>query len=153
MLSVSNFKKFSRVDFGMKFMALEALYLSALYRVMILRCEFKNVSKNFGVKGQLGSMEGELSNYKIAKKVSVVANKVCDITPWESKCLVRAMVAQKMLKKRGVETTMYLGVSTEINKGSNSKDMIAHAWLRYGSFFVTGGNGNDFVKVANFYLE
>ncbi|MGL4992202.1 MAG: lasso peptide biosynthesis B2 protein [Sarcina sp.] len=152
MLSISNFKKFSRVDFGMKFMALEALYLSALYRFMILRFEFKNVSKKFGVKGEFGSMDGQLLNYKIAKRVSIVANKVCDVTPWESKCLVRAMVAQKMLKKRGVETTLYLGVGTELNEAKTSKGMIAHAWLRYGSLYVTGGNGKQFAPVANFYL-
>ena len=43
----------------------------------------------------------------------MVVNKTLEITPWESKCLVRAMTAKKMMKKRGYKTTLYLGVGKD----------------------------------------
>ena len=53
--------------------------------------------------------------------------------------------ARKILKKRGVHTTLYLGVGKK-----EGEKMIAHAWLRCGSFYVTGGTGEEFAMVAKF---
>ena len=46
--------------------------------------------------------------------------------------------------KRGVNTTLYLGV------GKEDGNMVAHAWLRCGQLYVTGGNGNGYAMVAKF---
>jgi hypothetical protein len=54
-------------------------------------------------------------------------------TFWESKCLVRAIAAMKMLERRGIESTLYLGTARDESGG-----MIAHAWLRCGPYIVTG---------------
>lgn len=54
-------------------------------------------------------------------------------TLWESKCLVRAVAAMKMLERRRIESTLYLGTAKD-----EHGNMIAHAWLRSGSFYVTG---------------
>ncbi|WP_168122764.1 lasso peptide biosynthesis B2 protein [Paenibacillus sp. HB172176] len=56
-------------------------------------------------------------------------------TFWESKCLVRAVAAMKMLERRGIESTLYLGTS----KDQDGK-LIAHAWLRSGSYYITGAS-------------
>ncbi|MEG0711156.1 MAG: lasso peptide biosynthesis B2 protein, partial [Niameybacter sp.] len=67
-------------------------------------------------------------------------------TPWESKCLVQAMVAQYLLKRRRIATTLYLGVA----KGSEG-ELKAHAWLRCGQMIVTGdGARRDYKEVARF---
>ena len=63
---------------------------------------------------------------------------------WESKCLVRAMTARKLLKEAGIHSTLYLGV------GKDEGKMIAHAWLRCGQMYVTGGNGSSYAMVAKF---
>ncbi|WP_418792211.1 lasso peptide biosynthesis B2 protein [Phosphitispora sp. TUW77] len=54
-------------------------------------------------------------------------------TLWESACLVRAIAALKMLQRRNIESTLYLGTA----KDENAK-LIAHAWLRSGPFYITG---------------
>ena len=41
---------------------------------------------------------------------------------------------------------MYLGVGLDENK-----KMIAHAWLRCGQLYVTGGDGHEYTTVACFY--
>ena len=38
-----------------------------------------------------------------------------------------------MLKNKGISTTIYLGVRKEGN------EMKAHAWVRCGQYYVTGG--------------
>ena len=62
-------------------------------------------------------------------------NRICNKTAWESKCLVRALTAQKLLKQKGIGSTLYLGCGYAEDK------MVAHAWLRCGELYVTGGDG------------
>lgn len=148
---IQNLSKFHKVlssflgvNFSLKLMSIEALILSALYRFLILNIKFKKMHKYLGVKGKELSFNGDIEGYKIAREISLVVNKVADVTPWESKCLVRAMTAQNMMKRRGYKTTLYLGV------GKDEDGMNAHSWVRYGAFFITGGNGQYFAKVAMF---
>lgn len=54
-------------------------------------------------------------------------------TFWESQCLVKAIAAMKMLEKRQIESTLYLGMAKD-----ESGELIAHAWLRSGPFYITG---------------
>ncbi|MBU7007235.1 lasso peptide biosynthesis B2 protein [Phosphitispora fastidiosa] len=54
-------------------------------------------------------------------------------TFWESTCLVRAIAALKMLQRRKIAGTLYLGTA----KDGNGR-LIAHAWLRSGPFYLTG---------------
>ncbi|MDR6878664.1 hypothetical protein J2X61_000405 [Bacillus sp. 3255] len=72
-------------------------------------------------------------------------------TLWDSKCLVRAIAGMKMLNRRQIESTLYLGTAKD-----ESMKMIAHAWLRSGLFYVTGKEGMEkftvvgkFAKVIN----
>ena len=44
----------------------------------------------------------------------------------------------KMLERRKIESTLYLGTA----KDENGK-MIAHAWLRSGPFYITGAEGME----------
>ena len=137
-------KKFLRVDKSIKLMILEALFLSAIYRFLILHIKFKKLSKNIGEKNIESSLEGTKEGYLIGRKISMVVNKTLEITPWESKCLVKAVTAKKMMKKRGYKTTLYLGV------GKDEEGVNAHAWLRYGKVYLTGGDGSNHSMVAYF---
>ncbi len=67
-------------------------------------------------------------------------------TWWESQCLVMAIAAMKMLERRHIESTLYMGIARECNG-----DMSAHAWLRSGSYYVSGAVGMErFTVVATF---
>ncbi|WP_254639642.1 lasso peptide biosynthesis B2 protein [Cohnella sp. GbtcB17] len=55
--------------------------------------------------------------------------------PWDCRCLVRAIAALKMLKRRGIESTLYLGTG----RGERG-ELAAHAWLRSGNFYLTGAD-------------
>ncbi len=80
------------------------------------------------------------------KRISNAVNSVSRHTFWESKCLVRAIAGMKMLERRKIDSTLYLGTG----KDSNGK-MIAHAWLRTGDIYITGADVmNQFTVVGKF---
>lgn len=79
-------------------------------------------------------------------KLGWAINLVSRHTPWESKCLVQAIVGKILLRRLQLTNTLYLGVGRD---GDNK--LIAHAWLRCGAIFVTGGAGRErFAVVGKF---
>lgn len=118
---------------------------SAKFRFQIKFIESKHLKKIWGIEGQESPTSVEPWKYSYARNVSFVVNRICDKTSWESKCLVRALTAQKLLKQKGISSTLYLGCGYD----ENGK-MVAHAWIRTGTMFVTGGNGNGYSVVDKF---
>ena len=128
-----------------KSITIKAFIYSAFYRFQILYCSKAKMKRKWGIEGTESPAEATIEEYRYAKKVSYAVNRVCNKTRWESKCLVRALTAQKLLSKKGIQTTMYLGCGLDENK-----KMIAHAWLRCGRMYVTGGNGSEYAIVDKF---
>lgn len=139
-----NIIKFLKYNKNRK-ITIEAWAFCMWYRILVFHVPMKYLEKYLGNRNEETSMEATKRDYYWAYRVSNEANRIADKTPWDSKCLVRALAARKILKRRGVHTTLYLGVGKE-----DEKKMIAHAWLRCGSFYVTGGTGEEFAMVAKF---
>jgi hypothetical protein len=57
--------------------------------------------------------------------------------PWDSRCLAQALAAGRMLGRRGLDSTLFIGVRKD-----PPASFSAHAWLRCGGCFVTGGDGS-----------
>lgn len=127
-----------------KLLFVEAFFLTGLMRAKILKVPFNKLKKELGTYNTESADDVVLDDYKIAKIVRDVVVTISKFTPWESLCLVQAMTVQRMLKKRGISTTIYLGVNKE------NKNMVAHAWIRCGQMFVTGGDGSGYATVAKF---
>jgi hypothetical protein len=104
----------------------------------------KHMQSRIGKLNEESSKEETDKNSQQILRVSHIVNQVCGQTPWESKCLVRALTAQHLLKKKSISSTLYLGVGKEGN------DMSAHAWLRSGKYYVTGGTGDGYALVTKF---
>ena len=119
-----------------KVLTLKAWALSARYRYQMLYEDTKKLRSKWGITGEESPEDATIDEYRFAKKVSYAVNQVCNKTRWESKCLVRALTAQKLLMEKGIASTLYLGCK-EDEKGK----MVAHAWIRCGKAYVTGGNG------------
>ena len=120
-------------------------FLTAFYRAQMLLVPSSRLEKRWGQKGAESPGDDTVQNYRYAYQIAVEVNRVADKTPWESKCLVRAQTARFLLHRKGILTTMYLGVG----KDENGK-MTAHSWLRCGKAFVTGGDGTGYSIVAKF---
>ena len=139
----SKLHRFFCLPFKQKIVCLEALILSAYYRFQILYKPFSKLSLKIG---KIGYETPSDVDYRVmVREIRTVVERVCRHTPWESKCLVRALTAKNMLNRRGYPCTLYMGL-----KETKDKAMEAHAWLRCGDIFVTGGKGNGYVVTGMF---
>ncbi len=128
-----------------KGLCIQTVFLSAYYRACILMIKPKVLHKHFGRQGEESPAEETKENYRVAGRIGYAVEQVCDRTPWESKCLVKALCVQHFLKKRGIASTLYLGCGREEGGG-----MLAHAWVRCGKMFVTGGDGMGYAIVDRY---
>ncbi len=102
-----------------------------------------------GVAKSESKKEVPLSYYEEARSIRNIVLLVCKHTPWESKCLVQALLVQHFLQRKGIATTLYLGVNKD-----KQDYLMAHAWIRCGEMIVTGQNEKDhFIEVAKFSNE
>jgi hypothetical protein len=80
------------------------------------------------------------------RSISLAIHIMSKYTMWESKCLVKAIAGMRMLERRQVDSTLYLGTSRD-----EDGQMIAHAWLRSGSIYISGSEGMEkFTVVGKF---
>lgn len=127
-----------------KKMTVRVWYLSAWYRFRIKFFSQKHLEKKWGVLGEESSWDPQPEHERYLKWVAYQVRVSCEKTPWESKCLVQALTARKLLMRKKISCTLYLGV------GKKDEEMIAHAWLRSGPDYITGGDGTGYAMVAKF---
>lgn len=139
-MNIRNFLKYN----SQKRLTILAYIYSAFFRFQIFFFTPKRLKKNWGVEGEESPEDEVPWKYRYALNVAKVVSRICSKTAWESKCLVRALTAQKMLKQKGIQSTLYLGCGYDEGK------MVAHAWLRVGTIYVTGGNGEQYSIVDKF---
>lgn len=130
-----------------KYTTICTICLSAWYRFKILVLPKKRLEQSMGSKGEESTKELPLEDLKTAYRIGSRVERACEHTPWESKCLVKALTAAHLLKKKHLPYTLYLGLGKENDK------LIAHAWLRSGQVYITGGNGNPYANVAKYSVH
>lgn len=107
---------------------------------------FSKVAPTLGEQMVESSFEVIAEDKEILANVSRAITIMSRYTIWESQCLVKAMAAMKMLERRNIDSTLYLGTAKDENGG-----LIAHAWLRSGPFYITGYEVMDrFTVVSKF---
>lgn len=135
-------------DMKMKRMLIEA-YLYLGWARYLKTISFSKVAPSLGKPMKETSMTTDLANKKVLVSVSKAIHIMSRYTFWESECLVKAIAGMKMLQKRKIESTLYLGTAKDENG-----ELVAHAWLRSGPYFITGSEGMDqFTVVAKFAKE
>lgn len=128
-----------------KWLCIRTLFLAGYYRLCILKLTPEKLRKNWGKQGEESEVELSEESYRYAGKVGYAVDMVCDRTPWESKCMVKALCARHFLRRKGIPSTIYLGCGT-----GESGEMLAHAWVRCGRTYVTGGDGKGYVIVDRY---
>lgn len=145
---VKKAQTFFRLNFKTKLLYIEAFL--HLGRARYLKSiSFSKVAPTLGEQMKESSYELIAADNEILANVSRAINIMSRYTIWESQCLVKAMAAMKMLEKREIDSTLYLGTAKDENG-----ELIAHAWLRSGPFYITGAEVMDrFTVVSKFAKE
>jgi hypothetical protein len=138
-------KMFFAMDLKTKSLLLESYLYLALGRYL-KSIPFSKVAPKLGNHMEETTLELTGSNKKVLANISQAIHIMSRYTFWESQCLVKAIAAMKMLEKRQIESTLYLGTAKD-----ESGELIAHAWLRSGPYYITGSEGMEkFTVVGKF---
>lgn len=123
----------------------EALWRLFLARIQLM-LPFNRTAPKLGIQSQETGTESRDSEVARIQQITKAIRVASRLTPWKSTCMVRAVAGLRMLEKRGIESTLYMGVARD-NKGR----MAAHAWLRSGAYYVSGDDTmKGFVVVEKF---
>jgi hypothetical protein len=81
---------------------------------------------------------GKVDVARLSWAIAVAAARV----PWRSDCLLRAMAADRWLRRHQLRSQFYLGV-----KRNDAGCLAAHARLRFGDVTVTGDTAEAFTML------
>lgn len=142
---VRKIRKFFLLDMKTMFLFIEA-YTYLGWARFLKSMPFSKIAPTLGTHMDETSLNCNESNKLILRSISEAIHIMSQHTFWESECLVSAIAGMKMLKRRQIESTLYLGTAKD-----KSGKMLAHAWLRSGPFYITGAEEMErFTVVSKF---
>lgn len=119
------------------FMFAEAWCLLALARLMLLFMPLKKLVPVMRYK-RIKTHPPEQEKL-ILQRIQLAVARACVRSPWRTKCFEQALAAKLMTARRGINSTIFFGVA----KTGGDEKLQAHAWVKCGSFIVTGWTGID----------
>jgi len=107
-------------------------------RLAVLLLPFRWLAVFLG-KQKTGDDEKDVavSSLSLARNIGKAVCTAANYTPWKSVCLPKAVAGQWMLKRRGIVSTLYLGVA-KLEPMTSDKQLNAHAWLSCGGVILIG---------------
>lgn len=96
--------------------------------------------------GTLGAEPAEAAPEQelLAAEIGAVVERVAARLPFRALCLQQALATRRMLRRRGVPATVFLGLLRDpaARQGGGADDR-AHAWVQSGSRVVSGDRDLD----------
>ncbi len=143
---IKNIKKFSQLPLLEKTLATKIFFMAGIYRIIILTVPFKIITSKLSRRIKSSSHNFSTENLKT---LGLIIDKVCRNTPWESKCLVQALICKKLCRKYGVLNILYIGV-----KKDHLGNLASHAWVSDSqNNIIVGSCGANEFKVITQYSD
>ena len=124
-------KKLLRIPLRQMWLIPKAIWLLCWYRWRVEHRPFAELSPHIGKLGLETPIKRRPAEAWDVKEIMDLLQRRL---PWKFKCLPRALAAKKLLNGLGCPCTLYCGVALD-----EDGKMGAHAWLRCGNLYVTGG--------------
>ena len=137
--------KFLRLPLSSKVLLLEDWITLGLSRGMVLTLPFRWIAP--GLRARL-SGSAQDSGQAQDRTVGWALRVASKYTPWKSNCLAQAIAAKRMLHRRQLPSTLFLGV----RKGEQD-EFEAHAWIDFGPITLTGGNDQAGYSVVSSFPD
>jgi len=139
--SISNqLRRFVQVGGRRRALLVEALSWLLLARLSLIIIPFRHVGRYLGTFVRAsdrrvveGQSDRSWTETQLAAEIGWAVTRAARYAPFRAVCLPQAMAARFMLKRRGVESVLHLGVRKGIDKPFE-----AHAWLDAAGVQVTG---------------
>lgn len=133
-----------RLPTAQKGLLLEAFVLLAIARAAVLLLPFRWVARVLGKQASQTPEQDDPARLRQVCRIRAMIHAVSNSVPWTSKCLDQAIAARIMLRFRRIPATVYFGV-----KNDEQGQLAAHAWLRSGRVYVTGGQERHAFAIIN----
>ena len=124
--------KFLRQPHQRRSLLLEAAAGLILTRLALRFVPFRHLKPFFNQPASEVQVEGSM-RARLRKEVAWAIERTAKVLPGKTVCFPRGIVAQAMLRRRRVGTTLYYGV-THLPEG----DPVAHVWVQDGPLGVVG---------------
>ena len=124
-------KSFIKIPFREKKTVIEVVLLLLLGRILLL-LPYKYMKQYFG-NYSIESIEYKTADLRELRRISRYIRRIGERLPWKCTCLVNAIAAKIMLRRRKIPSTIFFGMA----KDSDDK-IAAHAWVKCGDIYVTG---------------
>ena len=141
-------QKWRRHPWRDRWLLAEAGAWLGLARAAVLILPFQRIARSLSAEIPR-SAEGPLDQrIEEARRVAWAIRSAARRTPWNSNCLAQGIAGKVMLRRRGIPSTLYLGVA----KGQEPSEPVAgHAWLCCAARIITGAaNHRRFTIIATF---
>jgi len=141
---------FLRAGWFRRLLALEAAWHLVLARLLTLAPP-RLYTRAFGMlDGPTGALEQPSA--ALAEEVGAMVARVAAFMPFRALCLQQSIAVRRMLLRRGLKVSVYLGVSrSRDDRAAPELGRAAHAWVEAGGRIVSGAGDLDrFVVVARF---
>lgn len=122
-----------------KWLLVQVYGLLGVTRLAINTLSFKRLARYFGPHKVETPADVPAEHLAAARHIAWAIRRVSPYTPWKSNCFPQALTAKILLRRRGIPSTLYLGAAFKEDKSG----LEAHAWLRCGPLYVTGGKGDE----------
>lgn len=130
-------------------LAVESLGMLAAARLLVKTAPWKRLMP--GIRGAGYAPEsldatgaGQTEDGILATRIGAMLERTARVTWWRSMCLEKALAGKWMLRRRGIPSTMYLGMA------KRGQDFIAHAWLVGEGQTLTGAGKTVYATLAAF---
>ncbi len=146
-MRLNGWKKFARLSWRERALLSEALVSLTAARLALFWIPIKQLAPRLGkLHAQSSAACPSPAAHAHAQRVCWAVQTMSRRVLWRSVCFDQAVAAKWMLRRRAIPSTLYLGVARDARQG-----FIAHAWLRCGEVYVTGGRQRShFTVVATF---
>jgi len=143
---MSRLRKFLTLPHSDRGCLIEAGIWLGIARLAILVLPFRWLARGFGQQMARSPEEAGATSAELLDHISWAVATASRRLPWDCLCLAQAMAGKAMLKRRGVPSTLYLGLAKD-----GEAQLQAHAWLRCGERILTGQQGMaGFTVIATF---
>lgn len=134
-----------RMSWSDRGLAIESLVMLAAARIFVKITKGKNLVSRIGGKPIRGSDAGlSATPSGSVSHVGAMVERIARATWWRSMCLEKALAGKWMLRRRGIPSTMYVGMARR------DGEYVAHAWLVGEGETVTGGSRISYAPLAAF---
>ncbi len=130
-----------------QWLLLQALVLLGAARLAIRALPFPRLEPLIGTRSAESPHEVSAPELQQARRVAWTIRRISDHTPWTSNCFPQALTARWLLRRKGIDSTLYLGAAFR----PDGDGLRAHAWSRCGELYMTGGDGaGEFGAVTSY---